>query len=364
MRLTAYLPTGTAAARRGFTLIELLVVIAIIAILMALTAGAAAKMLGVQTTSNTKYTIRKVDAATQDQWRKAVRQADQNSRSAAAVGPVGYALIQQMAGNSGNLIEDQKRFKAIYMAYFLKQQFPQSFAEVLLCTPNPSGDPRYFNPLGPNQAYYTKLTTLGVAPNDPPQPGESSVCLLMALEKSIGGAGRVADVFGASSVKVQNYPTLPIAAGGTIPMDTLEDAWATPIEFYRWTTLSGDVDALAPVSPSVIRNPLDPDGKLIDAAWYVGNYNTVNNNPTLWATNAKYPPTGTGPRQLFEASAYSLTNPFAVNAQTNPLGIYAYYLVPIIVSAGPDQNLGLSYYYMQQGAGSTDNIYNYQIKQE
>jgi hypothetical protein len=322
----------------------LLIVISIIAILMALSVSAAFRMLGVQERVNTTSTIQKVDSALEEQWKKVIAQGDKNSHSAAAIDPTGYALIQTIAGDSGNDIENGKRFDAIYRGYYLKQQFPQSFAEVLLCTQNPqTANPSLFNPLGPSEDYVRKLKNLDVkpnaGPNGSPLPGESSALLLMALEKATGGPGKLADTFGANCIKKQSFPT---NGGGQVDVDVLKDDWGTPIQFYRWTT-NADVDALAPASKSVIRNPLDIEGKLHDGTWYKGGYRT---------------PVSTAPRILFEKSCYSVTRGNA---------LHAYYYVPVIVSAGPNKQLGLDLQTMTVTGSANDiadNIYSYQVKKE
>jgi prepilin-type N-terminal cleavage/methylation domain-containing protein len=349
MRLSVSLPTASDGKRPGFTLIELMVVIFIIAILVSLTMSAAIKVLGVQESINSKLTVEKVNDAMHDQWNKTLQQGIKNSRSAATLDQNAYFAISALAGTQQNQIEDAKRFQAIYVAYYMKQQFPHSFAEVLLC--NQYADPRYkaqyYNPLGPDQGFVRQLTNLGVTPNDPPLAGESSALLLMALEKAIGGPGRLTDTLGSASVKNQSFPT----AGTPIDVRVLKDAWDSPVEFFRWTT-NPDVDALAPASKSLIRNPLDPEGKLIDPNW-------VNDSYTV---QQLFPPTSN--RVLFETSCYPVTNP--VGNVKNP---YAYYYVPVVVSAGANKVLGLDLQTMLPLPTATandlaDNIYGYQVKKE
>ena len=189
---------------------------------------------------------------------------------------------------------------------------------------------QFYNPLGPNAAYYTKLSTVyKVTANDPPLPGESSALLLMALEKGAGGQGTTTDLFGAAYVRKVTFPATP----APIDVPVFKDDWGTPFQFYRWTTANPDVDALAPTTTSKLRNPLDPTGKLTDPTWYNGA-----------STQAS--------RILFENSCYSLTNGG---------GPYAFYIKPVLASAGVDLKLGLDLQTMAttNTADASDNLYNY-----
>src|SRR5947208_1650063 len=58
--------------RRGFTLIELLVVIAIIGALAAITAAGLSKVRASQKASNTRWTVSKLQAAVDQQWKAVV----------------------------------------------------------------------------------------------------------------------------------------------------------------------------------------------------------------------------------------------------------------------------------------------------
>jgi prepilin-type N-terminal cleavage/methylation domain-containing protein len=341
--------------RLGFTLIELLVVIFIIGVLMALTAGAILRAMGAQQNNNAKTTIKKIDAGRQERYNAAVDVAVRNSSNIAAQfdpvnGPQIQATINTMAGTDP---QHAKRAKAIYVSYYIKQQFPQSFAEVLNCWNGINypqypalpavGDPRWYNPLGPNPAFVTKLKTLGIQANDPPLPGESTALLYMALEKGNNGQGKIADLFGANCVKPEQFPT---TGGGSAELQIFKDEWTIPYQFYRWSTSNSDLETTLPVT-SKSRNALDPDNTLMNINWY---------NYTL---PPKTLPMGfVSPRALFEQTCYSVTG-----GNNQP---YNYYITPVIVCAGSNKRLGLDLQTMaDDGTGSSnDNITSYQIKRE
>ena len=239
---------------------------------------------------------------------------------------------------------DAKRARVLFVCYYLKQQFPISFAEVLLCTYDPATKtPQYYNPLGRNLAFNTKLTkTYNVAANTPPLLGESAAMLLIALERGTGGAGKTADVFGASSIRPFAFPTNANPAG-SVDVPVLKDDWNTPLAFFRWSTADADLDGTLPIG-SRSRNNLDPENKLIDANWF----NVVVNGKTVINPN----------RVLFERSCYSLSD-----AKGNP---YVYYITPVIVSAGTNTKFGIDLQTMavNNQDDANDNVYSYRLKRE
>jgi prepilin-type N-terminal cleavage/methylation domain-containing protein len=289
--------------RRGFTLVELLVVIAIIATLVALTASAVIRYIDVQAEKNTERTLYTVDTELDKQWRKVVEDANKE--------PIPDVILVPWANG------DTERARVIYIKARLKQEFPMSFAEAM----NPV-------PLPPLQDYVTKLTK-AFPPSGPPQTNtpsaqERSVCLLMALERGRGGAGTIASKLGTDTIK---------PAGNGLNM--IVDAWGTPIIFYRWPTLNPEVDAsnAGQGRELTLRDAQDESGRLVDSGWW--------SSPGLDQPILRF---------QFEANLHLVSKvapgkvqtPYVYDQsqsiQANP---YEYYMVPTLVSAGPNKKFGI-----------------------
>jgi hypothetical protein len=293
--------------RPSFTLIEILVVIAIIATLMALTVSAVIRFLQTQREKNTQSIIGRIDSTLDKQWRHVISEATKE--------PIPDAVMN-MAGN------DPKVARVIYVKLRLKQEFPMGYYEAL----NPS-------PLPPIQDYVTKLNKVGILfanyppppAYTPPTPEETSACLLMAIERNRGGVRLTADDLGLDTVRTNS-------AG----LKMLVDNWGTPLLFYRWPTLDGGVDAANPATAGskaqTVRDLQDGDGTLTDFA-----------NPSGWWNNQNL-------RLQFEMQVHLVSKPVAgtpppiytyapTTAQAAP---YAYYMVPVIVSAGPNKKFGIA----------------------
>jgi hypothetical protein len=186
------------------------------------------------------------------------------------------------------------------------------------------------NPLGADPAFVRELGAAGIGypppltpPSWPPGPDESSVCLLIALKQGRGGLGLSPDDLGVDVVK-------PSTSGNGL--QKMVDFWGTPLQFYRWPTLDGGVDASNPAAAntkagSVGRDLQDGDGTLMDPNWW-------SNQPL---------------RLQFELQCHLVSTPVAgaappnyTYAPTTKADRKAYYMVPVIVSAGPNKKFGIT----------------------
>lgn len=228
--------------RRGFTLIELLVVIAIIAALMALTASAVIKYMLVQQVNNTQTTLNKVQSVLNRQWAAAKDQAWKE-----AIPPNVQTYIQtNLAGTDANATV---RVRVIYVKLRMRQMFPMNFSEAM----NPS-------PLPQLQSYVTYLSELGIS-NTIGANFESSVCLLMALQRAQGGGGANSlDLGGGGSI---TSFTLPNGKG----ISGLADAWGQPIYFTRVPAGYTPLNPIYPNGSPGINDPGDPQGYLNALGW-------------------------------------------------------------------------------------------------
>jgi prepilin-type N-terminal cleavage/methylation domain-containing protein len=303
--------------RTGFTLIELLIVIAIIALLMALTAGAVFRTIGLQNSSNTRATLTSVQTHLNKQWSAAASRFQKETLPPhdPALATAYNTVVLPMAGG------DSQRARVIWVKMRLKQEFPNTFAEALNPYPLPPLD-SYVNYLG--QLGYTTANTNPTAP----QPFEASACLLMALTRGEGGNTTKVEDLGVSGGALKTFPAA--AAGQNV--QALVDGWGNPLGFCRWPTGSDQLNPSGP-QPGNKNDPGDPTGLLTKVAWL--------NDPNGGV--------------LFQQYVHALAQP---DPNTTPPEPRTYRLAPLVASAGPDQQLGLDpITFASQGGASNDNIY-------
>jgi hypothetical protein len=264
--------------------VELLVVMAIIAILAGLTTAATMAVLLRQKASNTEWILKTAATALNEHWRAVVESAKTEEINV-------YARL-----HSGG---DERRARAIHIKLRLKEEFPTNFQEALATT-----------------YYSSALRELGVTATAgqghvASQPGdytEAAVCLLLALQKKRKGVS-----FDFSSLNTAIADGIyPDAVNGNVTLKQLVDGYGTPLLFYRWPTMNPEVDALNPTpadpryGTGKFQDSLDTDGTLVNSLW---NF------------------TGNPDKDWFEQVCHSVTK------SGSP---YAYYMIPVIASAGPD----------------------------
>jgi prepilin-type N-terminal cleavage/methylation domain-containing protein len=311
--------------RAAFTLVELLVVLAIALIIISLVAAGTLQVIGYQRTSNTETLIRTLMPPLNQQWK-------------AIVDMVKNEPIPQHVQNMASVTlgvpgpNDDRRARIIWTKLRLKQLLPMNFSEALFPWRLP---PQYYNPpftdamtvnyilapgdLPANPTYQTVLNNAGITLGSP-VPGawsaEASPMLLLALQQAYNSS--------ASRFDQDNLPPAALgtssAGNGTLKM--FIDAWQQPLVFYRWPAGNAEVDASNPAGPSVaFRDPLDPDGLLQDPAWNNwGNYSSMAG--VFW----------------FEQYCH----PVHQGSGSPGYTAQSYYVVPVIVSAGRNNSLGLA----------------------
>ncbi len=202
--------------RRGMSLVELMVVVAIILILMALTAGATLRFSDVQRKRVTEQLLQKIDSSLRQHWTAAIAQARDE------------AVPAEFIALGGGDID---KAKYLYTRARVKQEFPTTFAEAL----NPDA------PLKPLPSY---ASMLGGAPQPGDSYTESSICLLMALQRDRGGNLNIDQVL----------TNREIAIDKTSGLKYLVDDWKKPLAFYREPT--GHPEAVKKsVDPFVLQDP-------------------------------------------------------------------------------------------------------------
>ncbi len=301
-----YFETRANRGRSAFTLIELLIVIAIIAILAGLGAWGVFAMIGTQQRRNTETTIRVVNKLLQDRWTTVIAEARKEAPSPAVVNLAG-------ADPTG------ERAKVIWIKVRLAEAFPVGYAEV--SATNTTSIVNAYIPANRRKPHFAKYQQL-IGSVQPGGAGESSACLLMAVKALTPGGVAIDDQL-KFAVKDTDGDTLA----------ELVDGWGTPLAFFRFPWNNAALQAANPGIASVrgakYADPVDTGGALINAAWY--------------ALPA---------RGIFETDFKHQVKTSAGNA---------YYVVPVIVSAGPNLVMDVGGDLLP-GPKAADNMFSFELR--
>lgn len=304
-------------SRRGFTLIELLVVISIIGVLAALGFAIYNQTVGGQQSSNTETNLRQVHLVLKQQWEKVASDAQREKPS---------DLVVQLARNADGS-ESPERAKVIWTKLRLMEAFPQTFQEITSAPLyQPTGNPPRI-PIPPGRqkhvSTYQRQLTGRTGTTNP--RSESAACLYMALSINRGGVALAGDAQSSASALDSDGDGLR----------EFIDGWNNPIGFFRFPTGNAELrDRTQTSSNARLRNygdPLDPNGTLIATTWPAASYNAFR----------------------------SVVHAPSAGPGTKP----AYHVVPALVSAGPNGELGLgSDMSVTNADQANDNIYSFRLR--
>jgi prepilin-type N-terminal cleavage/methylation domain-containing protein len=328
-----------AANRPGFTLIEILIVLGIIAALVGLIAAATAQVILGYQKSVSESTVQR----TAEQVRSSYRSINDKLRT--------EQIPQRVTDMAGG---DARRAAVIWRKLRFKQEFPQSYAEALWPwavgsnpLPQSTGGPaQYLLPsdLPPKKPYVDALIAAGLySPNFVPTPqfpfppgfgsdseGEMGACLLMAISVNRRGTNFDPEAaLGPSAMKDTNGDGLK----------KVVDNWGRPLGFYRWPWANPDIAASFP-GQVTDRDPEDPELLLYDTKWN----NAANYNAQLGV-------------YAFEQLCHPICTKDSLGNYVAPV---SYFMVPAVVSAGPNMRFGLALGNMSPlGPDANDNIKSY-----
>ncbi|MBI3409453.1 MAG: prepilin-type N-terminal cleavage/methylation domain-containing protein [Planctomycetes bacterium] len=269
--------------RDAFTLLEMLVVIAIVGVLVALTTAAVMQVADSQRASTTESNMRAVYRVLAQQWQGVLDMADKENI------PDG---VVAMAGGDG------RRARVIWKCLRLRQEFPMTFAEA-------STD----LVIGTDTLKAKKIYADAVFGFSGKWYVENATCVLLALQQNRGGV----------ALSLDNIPG-SVAPNGINGRMQLVDGYGFPMVLYRFPTGNSELDGKNPAKlgsrAATYRNPLDPEGTLMDPSWnFNGNLAVANFEALCFSVHA-----GSGP-------TYS------------PISTY---MVPTLVSPGRNGKYGFS----------------------
>lgn len=286
--------------RTGFTLVEMLVVIGIMVVLAGLISVGVMRFMDTSQTKSARDNVLALHKVIQSHWDEVVRQAREES-----------SIPQPVLNFAGG---DAARARVIWIKLRLMEAFPRNLEEVK--NANSKFWP-YTSGLIPvnrrkNLPQYASDLVLYNSVNSKPET-QSAACLLLTLKRARLGGG----------IDLEKMSRDTDNDG----VPELIDNWGTPLAFYRFPDGSTELQNSNPVSgtgkSAILQDPLDPEGKLVN-----------------WPN-----------RGVFEANIHK------ISAGTTP----TYYIIPALISAGPDQQLGLDLLTMKtvNAALAKDNIESY-----
>lgn len=238
----------------GVSLIEILVVLAIIGVLIALTAAALQKTVETQNARTSETQVFKLQQALDAEYNRVVAKCAKDS----ADKQIPPQIVVACDGN-------EARAKAVWTAFQLRLNFPDSFAEATF-TPltilDSSGAQVYTVPRPPAfDAFVGLQPALGQDSTFEPEEESGALLYVILAKRSQQGGGAMAtgaeDVTQASRRKVTF-----VNAGNQKEFETFSDAFKRSVGFRRWeqtmTTLNPTRTAINNESRYDLRSRTNP----------------------------------------------------------------------------------------------------------
>jgi prepilin-type N-terminal cleavage/methylation domain-containing protein len=360
--------------RHGFTLVELMIVVAIIAVLMGLSLSVMSGLTSQAEQEATNATIRKIDALLLQRM-EAFNRAFKDARLDAAVGVVSATLAnQKIFGVRDEVKEILAKKRA------MRFEFPQRFEErnyeegpSLVTGTNP--DPQVISDDLPNSLLHaialpnarqrfadmgrtgmndTEImqdpedSTQGVIPwfrNNHRPETESSELLYFALTASTS--------YGVPPVDTDYFTNREVADTDGDGLPEFIDAWGRPLRYYRWPTRLIDITAPNPFLPNLANQSDNTDTRVIGGAERQITSLLVRGltPPPITLPNGALPrdlllidpddPVGRLYSELERLDGSDGNTPFSKEFNEGNYHTPETFHAPLIVSAGPDEALGL-----------------------
>lgn len=307
--------------RRGFTTIELLIVLAIVALLGSLAASAVFRVRATSERTATETTLTKLASALDVHWKAVIDSARKEYDSLPANIKQNLVTLADNAVGSASAPKPHPRrddrARLLYIKLRLKQEFPTNFQTAQ----NPTYPGDASSPAVPRHVFLPSQPVPGAAAeaplpaslnrftgkpayvkavnNKPLAPMfQSSALLVLALEQSRAGVSAVPldQMVGSNFIRTEGQ------------FRYLVDSWGKPLQFYIFPTAQS-----AAVTDLQGSDPQDPEGLL-------------SATTSRWIPQMVTPTPPSKPWNLYA----DLVHPQISNRR----------LVPTIVSAGPDGEIG------------------------
>lgn len=289
--------------RSGFTLIEILVVVGIILLLMTISVGALRSAIGTARQNQTEATIMKVNGLMQQRLDAFYRAMERTNLQQAK------DKMKRDWYSTYNFVPPDAAIEVMTKKSIIQSRFPQNYLERNLLTNPPMG-------------------ATVVAANHKPVT-ESASLLYWILTNS--------EVYGVGPVDESEFSSTEVRDTDGDGLLEFVDGWGRPLRYYRWPThLFRPGNTVTNVSPGV-----DSSGNLtaVDRTFATLIWSGL---PALPTAAGEFDPLVRDPDDpTGQLLRFVTLNPTAMTGVQNFYGTPSTYNAFLIISAGPDGNLGM-----------------------